>query len=125
MTLNTVAWFEVATTEPDAAQRFYTELFGWTFAPDPEAAKSGTDYRVVTYPAGDRPVGGILATGGSLPDHAVFFVAVADVADTCARAEQLGAKVAFAQPKPASGPPLAYLRDRSGNLFGIFTPPPE
>lgn len=123
MTHNTVAWFEVATTEPDAAQEFYSELFGWAFAPDPDAAKAGMDYRVVTYPGSDQPAGGILNTGGSLPDHAVFFVAVADVAETCSRAEQLGATVTFAERKPKVGPPLAYLRDRSGNLFGIFTPP--
>jgi predicted enzyme related to lactoylglutathione lyase len=49
MTTDTVAWFEVATDAPDAAQQFYGELFGWTFAPDPGAAAAGMDYRVVSY----------------------------------------------------------------------------
>jgi uncharacterized protein len=122
---NTVTWFEVATGDAAGAQEFYGELFGWTFAADPEAAKAGMDYRLITYPGGDRPVGGIFGTGGSLPDHAVFSVAVADVTETCSRAEQLGGTVAYAEPKPKAGPAFAYLRDRSGNLIGIFTPPAQ
>jgi hypothetical protein len=121
MTPNTVTWFEVATGDGDAAQEFYGELFGWTFAADPDSASAGMDYRLISYPGGDRPVGGIFA-GGPLPDHAVFTVAVADVADTCTRAEKLGGTVVHAETKPQTGPAFAYLKDRSGNLIGIFSP---
>jgi hypothetical protein len=90
---NTVAWFEVATGDADAAQEFYGELFGWAFAADPDAASAGMDYRLITYPGGGQPVGGSFATGGSLPDHAVFSVAVADITETCSQAEKLGGTV--------------------------------
>lgn len=122
MTANMVAWFEVATSEPEAAQEFYGELFGWKFAADPGAASVGMDYRLITYPGGDQPVGGIFGTGGRQPDHAVFSVAVTDVADVCERAEKLGGTVVFAETQPQTGPAFAYLKDRSGNLIGIFTP---
>lgn len=119
---NTVAWFEVATDDPDGAQRFYGELFGWTIAADPDAAGMGMDYRLVTCPGAERPSGGIFGTGGGFPNHAVFSVAVADVAEACTRAEKLGATVVRAVSEPEAGPAFAYVRDPSGNLFGIFTP---
>jgi predicted enzyme related to lactoylglutathione lyase len=122
MTPNTVAWFEVATGDADAAQEFYGELFGWTVAADPDSASAGIDYRLITYPGDDQPVGGIFGTGGSRPDHAVFSVAVADVAETCARAEKLGGTVEYVETNPQTGPAFAYLKDRSSNLIGIFTP---
>lgn len=125
MSTDTVAWFEVATDDADGAQEFYGELFGWTFNADPTSAAQGMDYRVISYRGSDAPVGGIFATGGAFPNHGVFSVAVANVADACARAEKLGGTVVNAVTKPAAGPPFAYLKDRSGNLFGIFTPPPK
>jgi predicted enzyme related to lactoylglutathione lyase len=122
MTHNTVAWFEVATGDADGAQEFYGELFGWKFAADPVSASQGMDYRLITYPGQDQPAGGIFATGGKLPEHAVFTVAVADVAETCAQAEKLGGTVVNAVTEPSAGPAFGYLKDRAGNLFGIFTP---
>jgi predicted enzyme related to lactoylglutathione lyase len=122
-TPNTLAWFEVATDDPDTATSFYTGLFGWKFSPfaDPETA--GIDYRVAALPDSDLPFGGIVATDGAMPGHAVFYIAVTDVAATCRAAEQLGGKVVSEQLAPPAGPPFAYLRDPVGSLFGVFTPP--
>jgi hypothetical protein len=120
--VNTVGWFEVATDDPDGAQRFYGELFGWTFNPDPDAAKVGMDYRLVTYPGEERPVGGVFGTKGGFPNHAVFSIVVADVAEACASAEKLGGEVVQTVTEPEAGPAFAYLRDPAGNLFGIFSP---
>ena len=39
----TLAWFEVATSDPDAAQKFYGNLFDWTFEADGPAASGGID----------------------------------------------------------------------------------
>jgi predicted enzyme related to lactoylglutathione lyase len=32
---NAIAWFEVGTDDPAAAERFYGEALGWTVANDP------------------------------------------------------------------------------------------
>ncbi len=122
MSDNTVAWFEVAVADAGGAQEFYGELFGWSFAADPSSAEQGMDYRLITYAGQQQPSGGLFATGGAMPDHAVFSVAVPSVADSCAQAEKLGGTVVHAQTDPPAGPAFAYLKDRSGNLFGIFTP---
>lgn len=47
-------WHDLLTSDPAAAQRFYSELFGWQFQP------SNSEYTLVTQ-AG-RPIGGILDT---------------------------------------------------------------
>jgi predicted enzyme related to lactoylglutathione lyase len=82
------------------------------------------DYRNITASGADRPMGGIFGTGGQMPDHAVFYILVADVAATCADAEQLGGSVVSKHLDPGPGAPrFAYLRDPSGNQFGVFSPP--
>ncbi|GAA3138210.1 VOC family protein [Planomonospora alba] len=121
--INTVAWFEIATDDPQGAEKFYGELFGWSFTADEGSAKGGMDYRLVGYPGGDGPKGGVYATGGESPGHAVFSVLVADTGAACARAESLGGQVVFKLLDNPNGPDFAYVRDTSGNLFGLFTPP--
>ena len=122
-TPNSLAWFEVATDDPDTATSFFADLFGWTFSPfaDPEA--SGVDYRVAALAGSDTPFGGVVATDGALPAHAVFYIAVTDVAATCEAARRLGGTVVSEELEPAAGPPFAYLQDPVGSLFGVFTPP--
>ena len=122
-TPNTLAWFEVATDDPDTATSFYSELFGWTFSPFADPETTGMDYRVAALAGSDTPIGGVAATDGATPGHAIFYIAVADVAATCAAAEELGGKVVNKELEPVAGPPFAYLRDSVGSLFGIFTPP--
>jgi len=120
--INTVAWFEVATDDPDGAQRFYGELFGWTFAPDPGSAKLGMDYRLIRYGDDVPPRGGVFGTGGDRPNHAIFVVYVSDVTATCEQVERLGGKVLTKVTGTESGPEFAYLQDVSGNVFGVFRP---
>jgi len=120
----TVAWFEIATDDPGAAEKFYGGLFDWTFATDEASEAGGLDYRLVTAPGGGAPSGGIFGTGGQLPGHAVFSVLVADVAATCAAAEELGGTVESKHLDVGPGvPSFAYLRDPAGNRISVFSPP--
>ncbi|SDK70765.1 VOC family protein [Nonomuraea jiangxiensis] len=113
---NTVTWFEVATDDPDGAERFYGGLFGWEFTRD----DGPMDYRMIGFPGGAQPAGGLYNTKGEFPGHAVFHVQVADVEETCARSESLGGKVVTKVIDDGAGTDFAYLRDASGNLFGVF-----
>jgi predicted enzyme related to lactoylglutathione lyase len=121
-TPNSLAWFEVATEDPDTATAFYADLFGWTFASfaDPEVA--GADYRVATLPGNPMPFGGVAATDGETAGHAIFYIAVTNVAACCDKAERLGGEVVTRDLDPPAGPAFAYLRDSVGSLFGVFTP---
>lgn len=120
--LNTVAWFEIATGDPEGAQRFYGELFGWSFAADPANAADGVDYRLISYPGSDGPAGAVFGTGGQQPPHAIFVVAVADVAETAERVKRLGGEIVTQSVGQGNAPDFAYLRDPAGNLFGVFQP---
>jgi uncharacterized protein len=118
---NSVAWFQVGTDEPQAAKRFYGDLFGWTFEQD-----AGFDggYELVTAPGAERPSGGVFHTEGKVPNHATFSVIVADVAATVAAAERGGGKVLMPATTTRNGLVFAELLDPAGNHFGIFSPPP-
>ncbi|MQA86496.1 MAG: VOC family protein [Streptosporangiales bacterium] len=118
---NSVAWFEVGTDDPEGAQRFYGELFGWTFG----AGYGAMDYRAITTPGAEGASGGILNTKGGFPNYAVFYVLVEDVAATVAKAEQLGGKVLIPPTTDEDGLMFAHLHDSAGNHFGVFTPPPS
>lgn len=119
-TSGTVAWFQIGTTDPDAAKKFYGDLFGWSFAPDPN---SGGRYHNVSYPGAEHPSGGIVDTGGLQPNHAIFLVQVDDVAAAVSAVEGLGGKVLAPPTTTPNGLTFADLQDSAGNHFGIFTPP--
>ncbi len=95
-----------------------------TFNADGPAASGGMDYRNITASGAEQPMGGVFGTGGQVPNHAVFYILVADVDATCVDAEQLGGTVVSKHHDPGPGAPMfAYLRDPSGNQFGVFSPP--
>lgn len=117
---NQVTYFEVATDDPEGAQRFYGGMFGWTFG----AGDGGPlDYRSIGYPgATEGFAGGLFNTKGEFPGHAVFYVQVADVETACGEAESLGGKVVKKFIDIPDAPDFAYIQDTSGNLFAIFRP---
>ncbi|GGN79900.1 glyoxalase [Actinoplanes lobatus] len=117
--VNQIGWFQIGTDQPEAAERFYGELFGWAFADDETA---GAAYRIITTPGEGGLQGGLANTEGRGPNHAVFSVVVADTEATCRQAEAAGGKV-LVKRTTADGLTLAHLLDPSGNQFQIFTPP--
>ncbi|MFI6266536.1 VOC family protein [Micromonospora sp. NPDC051006] len=118
---NAVTWFEVGTEQPDEAQRFYGDLFGWSFT---EEGAGGASYRTTEGGAGEGIGGAIRDTGGVGPNYAIFYVQVADVAQTCQRAEAAGGKVLVPVKTNGNGLTLAHLLDPAGNHVGVFAPPP-
>ncbi|TYB98083.1 VOC family protein [Micromonospora sp. WP24] len=117
---NAVTWFEIGTERPDEAQRFYGDLFGWSFA---EQGSGEASYR--TTEGGEAGIGGaVRGTAGTGPNYAIFYVQVTDVAETCRRAEAAGGKVLVPTKRNDNGLTFAHLLDPAGNHVGVFTPPP-
>lgn len=119
---DTVAWFQIGTSDSAAAQQFYGDLFGWTFREDPG---SGPGYQLVGYPEQPAPVGGITPVDQGEPRYAAFCVQVADVEQTCTRAAELGGKVVQSAQRTPRGLLSAHLLDADGNRFVVFTPAPQ
>lgn len=120
MSSTPVTWFEIGSDRPEEVERFYADLFGWTFE---EQGGPGASYRQ-TAAGGEQGIGGaIRATNGDSPNYAIFYAEVADVAETCRRAEAAGGKVLVPLRTAPSGLAFAHLLDPSGNHLGVFTPP--
>ena len=87
-------WNELATTDAEAAKKFYGELFGWQYKAGDVA---GAAYNEIM--ANGRPVGGIhqmgAESGGGMPTQWTPYVAVDDVDAAAKRVEELGGKVCF------------------------------
>ena len=113
-------WDELGTTDADAAQRFYGEVFGWT------AVDMGDEfggYRV--FNVDEVGVAGMM----TLPDDAMTplwqpYVAVADPDATSRRAKELGASVLQEPMDVPTVGRLAVLTDPQGATFGIIAPTP-
>ena len=73
-TIRPVTWFEIGSPDVEASKTFYGRLFGWTFETDGDGS-----YTMIK--AGEGIGGGILGTHGDVPNYAVFYVEVPDVAD--------------------------------------------
>jgi predicted enzyme related to lactoylglutathione lyase len=112
-----IGWFQIGTDDPAAARDFYGTVFGWTFA-------GNEPYQTVSTPAAGSIQGGLFATGGQSPNHAVFSIIVRDVAASCVSAEAAGGKVLVPAQTTPDGLVFAHLLDPAGNHFQIFTPPP-
>jgi uncharacterized protein len=84
-------WNELASTDAEAAKKFYTELLGWQLK---ESQAAGMAYTEIV--AGGRQAGGIYqmtAEQGNAPSHWMAYVAVDDVDESAGRVEGLGGKV--------------------------------
>ncbi len=112
------SWNELTTTDPEAAARFYGDLFGWAVASMP---MQDGEYRVVK--VGDDAVGGIMAVpsgAGPMPPSWGSYVTVADVDATLARCAALGGKTLVpAMDVPGVGR-MAVLQDPQGAALSVM-----
>ena len=59
----TPIWYELMTTDADAAQAFYADVVGWSIA---DSGMPGIDYRILTAPDG-LGVGGLMTLPNGAP----------------------------------------------------------
>lgn len=121
---NPVGWFEIGSTDPEAARRFYAGAFGWRF-------DDQQGYSIITTGDGHVLQGGIQDTTASeLPEgtpvtYAIPCVLVPDTAAACDRVERLGGKVLVGATPTPMGLVYAHVADPEGNHLGLFTPPSQ
>lgn len=114
-----VCWNEVLTSDDAAAQRFYSAMFGWQDEPT-DMGPMGT-YHVQKL--GDVQVGGLMKNPmNGAPDCWLVYFLVEDLAQSTAKAKQLGAKAMCEdQPIPNVGR-FSLLADPVGAGFALFQP---
>ncbi len=119
---NTVCHFEIPADDLDAAEKFYSALFGWTIT---AAHRLGEEYRFIR--TSEQPGalgGGILRRTGEFHGLTLYFT-VAAVDESAKKVEALGGKVLL--PKTAI-PKIGWTvvaQDPQGNTIGFFQEDPE
>jgi predicted enzyme related to lactoylglutathione lyase len=114
----TFCWPELATTDADAATRFYTGLLPWK--------SSVVDMGPVPYTMfqiGDAPAGGMMqmtAEWGGISPHWMVYFAVDDCGGRAEKAKNLGGTVKVPPTDiPAVGR-FSVLQDPQGAVFSII-----
>jgi predicted enzyme related to lactoylglutathione lyase len=104
---------EIRSQDPDGTRRFLADLFGWSVAS--EGGFPG--YTFMDTGTEDGPATAISPLQGP-EDEVLFFVAVENVAETLARAEQLGGTII--QPaQEVPGVSFGVLADAQGHKIGV------
>jgi predicted enzyme related to lactoylglutathione lyase len=127
--MHPVVHFEISGPDPEALQRFYTELFGWEYgmgdAATDEVSEPGHYGFVDGATTGDGGINGGVGGGTGHPARVTFYVGVADVEAALARAEAHGGARAMGPAvSPARDLAVGWFTDPQGNLVGVAGPPP-
>ncbi|CAM4439695.1 VOC family protein [Nocardia ninae] len=115
-----VVWFEIGTRDATAAEKFYAELFGWSFELDPDSSIDGRRYIRILAPSAPWPMGAIHEnpSGGEQLNLSLLS---ADVAADTERLSGLGAEVLVPPTRVAEVTWFAVLADPLGNPFSLFS----
>jgi len=119
------SWYELMTTDPDGAVKFYTQLFGWKTT----ESKLSDGGRYIVFNVAGADCGGIMtipAQAQGAPPSWGLYVTVTDMDATVKQAQASGAKV-FVPPTTIEGSQFAVLQDPQGAVFSLMTypKPPE
>jgi predicted enzyme related to lactoylglutathione lyase len=112
-----LAWTELATTDLDASQSFYSELFGWTVEP-----MEGIEmpYRIIKTAAGNSN-GGIRPTvEEERVAYWLVYFGTDDIDATVEKATAHGGK-ALAEPMDIGVGAIAVLQDPQGAVFALYS----
>jgi uncharacterized protein len=117
-------WYELMTTDPDAAKRFYGSVVGWTIS---ESIPGDQDYRMIGRSDGGF-AGGVLGLTDEMQKHGarptwLGYIGVDDVDSTVAKIEKKGGRALM----PAFDIPqgrIAMVADEQGNPFYVMKPVP-
>jgi uncharacterized protein len=115
-----LCWTELTTSDPTAAEAFYTKLFGWT--PKHSAPSAGMAY--TEFSVGGQPSIGMMQKPPNMPAHIpsywMPYFQVANVDDALSKAKTLGAKPMVGPQEIADGGRFAILNDPQGAMFALF-----
>jgi len=115
-------WYELLTSDTNAAQRFYTQLIGW----DTASWRAGDEPYMLWMQAQQR-IGGLMrlpaeATKAGTPSHWLGYVSTPDVDATLALAGKLGASTLMPATDVHDVGRIAIISDPQGAVIGVYKP---
>jgi predicted enzyme related to lactoylglutathione lyase len=117
----TFCWIELATSDNEAAKKFYSGLFGWSFIDNP----MGPDMVYTILKLDGKDVGGLYKlmpdqTSQGVPPHWLSYVSVKSADETTAKAKQLGATI-LKEPFDVSDiGRMSVIQDPTGAVFALW-----
>ena len=110
-------WYELITPDPDAAERFYGPMLGWTFKKSDQA---GIDYRL--FSTDEAQVGGLMKTpgGAPMPPAWLGYVGVDNVDKMVASIRDVGGSVHYGPDDIPNVGRFAFVADPQGASFYIM-----
>lgn len=110
-------WYELMTTDPAAARKFYGEVVGWGTQPFEEAP---IPYWM--WMKGETPVGGVLEipAGAGAPPSWMGHVGVPDVDATAARVKELGGRMIMGPEDVPNVGRYVVFQDPQGAVIAAF-----
>lgn len=119
----TFCWVELATSDNEAAKRFYTELFGWTFADNP----MGPDMVYTMLKKDDKEVGALYKMmpemkERGIPPHWMSYASTPNADDSVAKAESLGGTIMQPPFDVMEHGRMAVIQDPTGAVFSLWQP---
>ncbi len=115
-------WYELMTTDPAAAETFYTNVVGWTAAPFEGSPEPYT----ILKRRGDVSVAGLMKTpeGMNMPPFWAMYLAVPRFEDAVAHIKSLGgSELSPVMDMPTVGR-LQMVKDPQGAAFYVIQPSP-
>lgn len=115
MSKHPIVHIEFSASDPDAAAKFYAELFGWKTEAMPEM-------NYITFEAEGGPGGGFNPLGEQVKAGDVFvYVYTDDIKASLAKAESLGGKTIVPKTEIPNVGWFGFFVDPTGNKVGLFT----
>jgi uncharacterized protein len=117
-----LTWTELATTDTEAAKKFYTSLFGWK-----EKTSTGGGMTYTEFSIAETPGGGMMAINEQMkaahvPPHWLPYFQVTDVDETVKKATQLGGKPIVPPTDIPNTGRFSVIHDPQGAVFAIYKP---
>lgn len=115
-------WYELQTTDLNAATAFYSKVLGWGSMP---AGMVDMEYTLMK--AGETPVAGVMELPEHLrahkvPPHWIGYVGCDDLDQTVAQAQKLGATLHFGPHDIPNIGRFAVIGDPQGAAITLYTP---
>ena len=117
----TFCWVELATSDGEAAKKFYTELFGWSFNDNP----MGPDMVYTMLQKDGKDVGGLYKlmpdmTAQGIPPNWLSYVSTANADESAAKAREVGGTIMQEPIDVATHGRMAVIQDPTGAVFALW-----
>jgi predicted enzyme related to lactoylglutathione lyase len=114
-------WFELGTSDQNAAKEFYCELFGWRFDDTPLPPEMGGVYTTLTKDG--KKVGAMYQLGphsGDAPPNWMLYVAVDSADETAAKVAELGGEALCPPFDVMEHGRMVMFKDPTGAVLSVW-----